>query len=66
MVILDLLQRFESEIGALKLSQSKELILPGEYIYELFRKLEITFENVDVVLKVIEAGITMLAEGTHS
>ncbi|KAJ1566337.1 Regulator of telomere elongation helicase 1, partial [Nowakowskiella sp. JEL0078] len=49
-----MLLRFEEAINLIEMKNLKELVKPGEFIYELFDKANIRFENAERVMKVID------------
>ena len=58
-----LISKFRDELVAIPLSKSIDLIKPGEFIFHLFSKINVTFENVDSLLKVIDSAMDVIAEG---
>ncbi|KAJ3039188.1 hypothetical protein HDV00_012511 [Rhizophlyctis rosea] len=61
-----LISKFNDELLAIPLSpQSNDLIKPGEFIFHLFSKLNVTFGNVELLLKVTDAAMDLIAQDSH-
>jgi hypothetical protein len=52
----------EEAINALPLVNN-ELIKPGEFVFELYNSIGVTFDNASDLIKITENAITILGQG---
>ncbi|KAJ3053911.1 Regulator of telomere elongation helicase 1 [Rhizophlyctis rosea] len=64
-ILRALIQKFRDELLAIPLSKDNDLIKPGEFIFQLFSNISVTFDNVDSLLKVIDSAMDLIAEVSH-
>ncbi|TPX69324.1 hypothetical protein SpCBS45565_g02527 [Spizellomyces sp. 'palustris'] len=62
MILKELLQNLQKKLEAVQLDRSRDRILSGDWILSLFRDLNISFENVNIVSRVVECGVGLLAQ----
>ncbi|KAI8817649.1 helicase C-terminal domain-containing protein [Fimicolochytrium jonesii] len=63
-ILVDIIVKCKERIANLPLTKSNQLVLPGEYIYDLFASMDVTFETVGSVIRVIEAAVALMAQET--
>ncbi|KAJ3090221.1 Regulator of telomere elongation helicase 1 [Quaeritorhiza haematococci] len=64
-ILRDLLDQLEHELNALELSPTtRDLVRPGEFMLQLLGRLNITFENVDLLLSALDAAADLVVQGT--
>ncbi|KAI9104794.1 helicase C-terminal domain-containing protein [Phlyctochytrium arcticum] len=61
----DLLVRFREKVDKIELKRQNEVTLPGQWLYDTFTSLEINFDNVERIFKVIEGAISSLSHESH-